>query len=994
MKNLTLTLKLVLNIGIFCFLPVLSLAQGSNFVPTQHEADSLKAILGTTNNDTVKMEIYKYLAFYAVEHNAKKELADSLYYYNEQEIVLAKKLKQKIWEGEALQFQCWINLGRNYPKALKALNDAVIIAENEENEKNMFIDPYKIKFATPHTVRLSLLAFLQLQYAYTHSMAGNHIKAIPFISKALEISENIKDDVGLSVFNAELAREYFILGSLDSALIYYNKSVAYSNKSGFKILLGSVLSSMAELYTMKKDYNRAKHYFFESIKVNQELNLPSREAGSYLYMTKIFKETKQPDSTIFYVKKALSLFQNFNNTDAMAESYRLISEAYKLKDNTDSAYKYLKLSTTWKDSLNRLELTNLNQYQDFYLEEQKKVKDLEKAKIQLESSYKLYALLATLVLFSMIGLYLYRNNQQKQKANIFLQSQKNEIEHQKTKVEHTLAELKETQAQLIEKEQIASAAAVRLQELDTLKTRLYTNITHEFRTPLTVILGMAQQIKDKPTEFMSEGLGMIKRNGQNLLNLVNQMLDLSKLESGKLTLHYQRSDVVTFMKYLVESFHSYAQSKEVKIHFISDLEQLTMDFDETYLQQIVSNLLTNAVKFTPKGGDIYVSLGIQSTTFSFKVRDTGVGISETNLPLIFDRFYQVDDSTTRHGEGTGIGLSLTRELVKLMEGTISVKSQVNKGTEFEVILPIQHIENLKIVHEMPLQTEIMAMDTTVSEEEKPISKDTHNAEKPLILIADDNADVRIYIASCLGTDYNLIIAKDGQECENLAFEHTPDMIVSDVMMPFKDGFEVCKTLKTDERTSHIPIIMLTAKADMDSKLQGLEHGADVYLMKPFNKNELLLRIKKLLELRLQLQQYYRSTMDSKAVYTEGGNLQAVKKNNPLVNNADNAFVVKVRMLIEANLANANFDVEKLCQDLLLSPSQVHRKLTALTGLSTNNFMRYVRLMKAKEELIKNAHFSIAAVAYDCGFNDPAYFSRAFKQEFGMTPQAWREQNVT
>ena len=559
----------------------------------------------------------------------------------------------------------------------------------------------------------------------------------------------------------------------------------------------------------------------------------------------------------------------------------------------------------------------------------------------------------------------------------------------------SLAELKATQAQLIEKEQIASAAAVRLQELDTVKTRLYTNITHEFRTPLTVILGMAQQIKDAPQAFTTEGLGMIQRNGQNLLNLVNQMLDLSKLESGKLSLHYQRADVVTFMKYLVESFHSFAESKAVKIHFISDLEELTMDFDETYLQQIVSNLLTNAVKFTDKGGDIYVSLSIQSTTFSFKIRDTGKGISEANLPLIFDRFYQVDDTTTRHGEGTGIGLSLTRELVKLMEGTITVKSQLNKGTEFEVILPIHHIAEIK-AEEKPLPVFKQASENVIEVEEHPLScfvprndNGDISTEKPLVLIADDNADVRTYITSCLGTDYQLLIAKDGQECEDMAFDKIPDLIISDVMMPFKDGFEVCKTLKNDERTSHIPMIMLTAKADIDSKLQGLKYGADVYLMKPFVKEELLLRIKKLLELRQQLQQFYRSN----AIYTEGSLTQPVEKPNPLANNANNSFVIKVRTLIEANLANADFDVEKLCHDLLLSPSQVHRKLTALTGLSTNSFIRYIRLSHAKDLLITNAHFSIAAVAYDSGFSDPAYFSRAFKQEIGETPQAWREQNL-
>ncbi len=572
----------------------------------------------------------------------------------------------------------------------------------------------------------------------------------------------------------------------------------------------------------------------------------------------------------------------------------------------------------------------------------------------------------------------------------------------------SLTVLKETQTQLIEKEQIASLSAIRLQELDNVKTRLYTNITHEFRTPLTVILGMTQQIKEKPTAHLKEGLNMITRNGQNLLNLVNQMLDLSKLESGHLSLHYQQGDVVNFLKYIVESLHSLAESKDLQIHFISDLEQLTMAYDETRLQQVVSNLLSNAVKFTPKGGNIYVSLSIQNETFSFKVKDTGRGIAEADLPYIFDRFYQVDDTATRHGEGTGIGLSLTRELVKLMNGTISVKSQIHKGTEFEVVLPIHHVAVIKTESaQSPMING--ATNLLIDEEEHPLPEDIGisylnskndetTTDKPLILIADDNADVRAYIASCLSIDYNLLIAKDGQECEDLAFDKTPDLIISDVMMPFKDGFEVCQTLKTDERTSHIPIIMLTAKADMDSKLQGLEHGADVYLMKPFNKDELLLRIKKLLELRQQLQQFYRSTVMSANTPsgvggTEGGKIQPPAKPNPLLNNADNTFVLKVRTFIETNLNNANFDVEKLCRDLLLSPSQVHRKLTALTGLSTNSFIRYVRLVKAKELLIQNAHFSISAVAYDCGFNDPAYFSRAFKQEFGVTPQVWREQNT-
>lgn len=557
------------------------------------------------------------------------------------------------------------------------------------------------------------------------------------------------------------------------------------------------------------------------------------------------------------------------------------------------------------------------------------------------------------------------------------------------------------------RQRLQQADALRLRELDAVKTKLYTNITHEFRTPLTVIMGMAQQVLDHPKEHFREGLKMIIRNGQNLLTLVNQMLDLSKLESGKLTLHYRRADIVSFLEYIAESFHSLAENKGVQIHFIPEEAQLIMDFDEVRLQQIVSNLISNAVNFTPKGGHIYISAGTKNDRFILKIKDTGIGIAEADLPYIFDRFYQSDGSHTRHGEGTGIGLALTRELVKLMEGTIAVKSYKGKGAEFEVSLPVRHVSDVeeKVKEVSPLvaninKEDLVPMDDSFSSSlatQVPMNNGSAN-ESPHILIADDHEDVRAYLASCLKNDYAVEIAKNGQECEDLAFNTTPDLIVLDVMMPFKDGFEVCKTLKTDERTSHIPIIMLTAKADMDSKLEGLEQGADDYLTKPFHKKELLLRIRNLLELRRQLQQYYRSTLEADFSEEHPPNLKDAQADNqnqsiPLANSLENAFVIKARETIEAHLDDPDFDVEKLCRSLALSHSQVHRKLSALTGLSATFFIRYVRLVRAKELLIHSG-FSIRAVALDCGFNDPAYFTRVFKQEFGVTPQAWRDQTST
>ncbi|WP_373495755.1 ATP-binding protein, partial [Aquiflexum sp.] len=565
------------------------------------------------------------------------------------------------------------------------------------------------------------------------------------------------------------------------------------------------------------------------------------------------------------------------------------------------------------------------------------------------------------------------------------------------------------------RQRLQKAEAQRLRELDAVKTKLYTNITHEFRTPLTVILGMAYQLMDNPKKHLGKGLKMIVQNGQSLLTMVNQMLDLSKLESGKLSLQYHHSDIISFLGYILDSFHSLAESKGIQIHFISVSDQFKMDFDEVRLQQVVSNIISNAIKFTPKGGHVYVSTETANDSFILKIKDTGYGIREVDLPHIFDRFYQTDDSHTRHGEGTGIGLALTRELVKLMQGTIEVKSKIGNGSEFEVVLPIRNISDSETTNNVP---SVSIVTETNHEIAFPIEVAPHPSFTPIhngngsahVLVADDNEDVLAFIASCLENEFAVAIAKNGQECEDLALSMTPDLIVMDVMMPFKDGFEVCKTLKTDERTSHIPIIMLTAKADLESKLQGLEQGADDYLTKPFHKKELLLRIKNLLDLRRHLQQHYRSSLEGSLstnalqdvlqglnINPKGNSTKDSKAVNlipsiPLASGLENAFVIKVRKTIEAHMEEPNFDVEKLCRSLAMSHSQVHRKLIALTGLSATHFIRFVRLIKAKE-MILNSGFSIAAIAYDCGFNDPAYFSRIFKQEFGVSPQVWREENT-
>jgi len=424
---------------------------------------------------------------------------------------------------------------------------------------------------------------------------------------------------------------------------------------------------------------------------------------------------------------------------------------------------------------------------------------------------------------------------------------------------------------------LIAAEAHRLRELDEVKTQLYTNITHEFRTPLTIILGMVDKMKDNPKQWFSEGISMIKRNGHQLLHLINQILDLRKLESGRMSLNPVQADILSYLKYHLEAFHTYAEERDIRLHFISEVEELQMDFAPKELQHIMNNLLSNAIKYNKEGGNVYVSIakttgetkreaaaplggwGAEPAShfLSIKVKDTGIGIPENQLPHIFDRFYQVDSPEHRNlakaGEGAGIGLALTKELVKLMDGRISVKSKQGEGTTFEILLPIRQSQAFVPAGELGVTEHYSKLSASpLTEVEAVISL----AARPQVLIVEDNKDVVYYLQSCLQAEYQLEVAYDGAEGIEKALEQVPDLIISDVMMPEKDGFELCAELKQDLRTSHIPIILLTAKGDLDSRLEGLEQGADAYLAKPFEEQELLVSMDQMIKLRKRLQEKY------------------------------------------------------------------------------------------------------------------------------------------
>ena len=524
--------------------------------------------------------------------------------------------------------------------------------------------------------------------------------------------------------------------------------------------------------------------------------------------------------------------------------------------------------------------------------------------------------------------------------------------------------------------------AEKLHEVDEMKSRFFANISHEFRTPLTLILNPAKDVLESTKELKTkQSVSLIRRNAGRLLRLVNQLLDISKLESGNMKLKAAPRNVVPSLKGLVLSFTSYAERKRITLNFNSSEDEIIVYVDMDKFEKIITNILSNAFKFTPERGLIAVNLIKGNRYLDIKISDTGIGIPSDRIEKIFDRFYQVDGSHTREHEGTGIGLSLTKELVELHKGKIEVESEPGKGSTFIISFPLgkDHLAPEEI-YEKDEQKEIYYTEEE-EEESKPAGFRFEHIQRdslPLLLIVEDNSDVRTYIKENLKGDYRIMEAADGDDGWNKSIEQIPDLIISDIMMPKLDGFKLCHNLKTDERTSHIPVILLTAKAAKEDKLEGYELGADEYLMKPFDTDELKARIKNLIEQRKRVHESFRKQGLASA-------------DEQKITSVDKRFLKKILDIINKHISDSNFSVELLAEEISLSRSVLQRKINSLVGESPGELIRRLRLNKAAE-LIKHGYGNLSEIALEVGYNNPSHFSEAFKRQFGTTPSRFQQNN--
>ncbi len=518
-----------------------------------------------------------------------------------------------------------------------------------------------------------------------------------------------------------------------------------------------------------------------------------------------------------------------------------------------------------------------------------------------------------------------------------------------------------------------------LREVDGLKTRFFTNITHEFRTPLTLILSPVRQLKkasDLPVEWKKNKfrLDLIENNANQLLQLVNQLLDLSKMEARTMESHQMPGDLTAFVRQLAEGFLDQANEKGLQLLFDSDLGEQFYQFDDRKLERIVNNLVGNAVKFTSPGGRIRVTLTQDPGGVSLRVTDTGPGIPESKLGIIFDRFQQADDATTRAWEGAGIGLALVKELTEFLGGHVDVKSKVGEGAAFTVFLPFPPLRDLQS------PPSDLAPENDYSMAKGPVFENTSLSESPVLLLVEDNRELSDFIVDSFPDHFKIEQAFNGKEGLEKTLAIMPDIIISDVLMPVMDGFALCHQLKTDLRTSHIPVVLLTAKVSHDSRMAGFSEGADHYMTKPFHVDELLLRIANLLEQQHRYRLWLQSQMKSPPTVSE--DIPAVT--------AD-PFIRKIYQLLEQNLDNTAYDVKELTRELGMHRSTLFRKLKTLVDLAPNDLIRDYRMRRAAQFLSSGA--AVTDTAYRTGFDNLPYFSKCFRDQFGMTPSAYSRRHT-
>ncbi len=799
---------------------------------------------------------------------------------------------------------------------------------------------------------------------------GNFSLALSNGYNALRIKEDLNDGTGIAIALTSIGNIYLLTDRYDDAIAAFTRAYSIDSvNNDLDGLLGGLLN-IGVAYQKKGDHEKALKKFRESLVMARQMKSISDEALLLGNIGSAFRQLGNTDSALANQLAALKLKRENNirqahtlndiaktylqrGDAATAKNYALeaiaasekeknlnqlgfawdnLAIAHEKLGNFKEAYEASEKNAIYKDSIVTIEKEKqMNELQVQYDTEKKQQTIDLLTKEKEAANFRRNAYLVGGILISAVLLLLY--NRQR------LNTRKNRQMYEKG------------------------------MEIEKMKSAFFSNISHEFRTPLTLILGPTQSMRENTDDPKMQGqLTTMEKNARRLLSLIDQLLDLSKLESGNLKPRFSKIDIVPLARGVTMTFASMAASKHIKLEVEASPPHMELFADTEMVETVLINLLSNAFKFTPEKGSITVKLRVNEQNNQqycrVSVQDSGIGIPEKDIPHVFDRFYQGHEGARAQSGGSGIGLALAKELVQLHKGQIDASSRPGEGTTVSFMLPLS---NEHINMEEPVQTKIEAPAPLGA---IPVAVET-NHDGPVILLIEDNEDVMLYLKDILHEQYAILEAKDGQAGIGMAIETIPDLVISDVMMPKKDGYEVCENLKQDERTSHIPLILLTARAAFEDKMQGLENKADEYLTKPFSPKELLLRVANLIQSRLALREKYSKEL-------------VLKPTGITVTSMEEAFLQKLMRVVEDRMADDGFSIEQLSREVGLSRSQLHRKLHALTNKSATEFIRDYRLTRAMDMIRQNAG-SISEIAYWVGFSSPSYFSKVFLEQYGVTP---------
>ena len=731
--------------------------------------------------------------------------------------------------------------------------------------------------------------------------------------QALEGEHQLGSATGQAINYANLGSIYSARGDDEKALDYYRQSMFYNKKDSN--LLGMALCHLyfGNIYERRQQYDLALREYEQSDRMMTDLKDLWHALEPRLALASVYYHTHEDAKALALLDRADATARQINSWEHIVEVHHLYFQLMQRQGRYHEALDHHLIATAYQDSI--LDNEKLDRIHNIGINiertRQQEMVDMAQNELQTEKRIRQQSAwlfgLTVILLLAVISALLYVQ-----------------------RMRHRSMEM--------------------MREASRLREDFFTNITHEFRTPLTVILGLSRKIRENTEvpQSVSDKASTIERQGNRLLTLVTQLLDISKVKSVIGEPNWQHGNICAQVAMLLETYIDYAANRGVTLKYHYD-QAIEMDFVPDYVNKVMSNLVSNALKFTPNGGTISVNLYQRGDRLHIDVSDTGHGISSDKLAHIFEPFYTTGDMG--EAKGTGIGLALTQEIISHLNGTITAESQVGKGTTFHIVMPIQNRSADPVT-----ETEI------------------GNSGKPIIVVAEDNADVADLLCSQLEPFYEVVAARDGVEALKHAGEIIPDLVITDVMMPNMDGMALARAIRANDLTAHIPIIMVTARVTEQDRIEGIKAGVDAYLVKPFNTEELLTRVAKLLEQRIMLRDKYAQTITQAPVSDDA---------------IEDHFLARVEQVIVAHINKGeDITVTMVADDLNITARQLHRKVTGLINQSPAALIRITRINCAKTIMAAKPEMPLKSVALACGFTDYSHFAKVFRTVTGVSPTAW------